>query len=203
MIFEYSPKEKISYSVIGNGKTKLLFLHGFGASSYTWNYILRFFNKEKYTLYLIDLLGHGHSSYNYNSDYSINSQVNIVKKFIEFSQITDFILVGHSYGGSIALMLTILHKGYLNINKLILIGVGGFPNKLPFFINYLRNPVTEIFIKIFVPKYLKAYYTLKKLYFNNALINTERIENYSRFYGYDQWNAIVKAAKLIIPVNFV
>lgn len=202
MIFQYSDKDKIDYNIVGDGNIKVLLIHGFGASSYSWDYIINFFDKKKYTLYLINLLGHGYSSYNYDSDYSIESQATIVKKLIEFLIIDDLIIVGHSYGGSITLLLMIMHIDYIKVKKLILIDVAAFPDRIPFFVKFLRNPFQEFLIRIFVPKYLKAYYTLTKLYFKKELISKERVERYSKFYGYKQWKAIVKAAKEIVPTDY-
>ncbi len=202
MIFQYSKSDKIDYAVVGNGENNLLLIHGFGASNLSWDYIVKFFDKEKYTLYLVNLLGHGYSSYNYDSDYSIESQAKIIKALIEFLKINDLAIIGHSYGGSISLLLMILYDEHIKVTKLVLIDVGAFPDKIPFFVRFLRNPFQEFLISTLVPKNLKAYYTLKKLYFKRELINRERVERYSKFYRYKQWKAIVKAAKKIVPTNY-
>lgn len=117
-------------------------------------------------------------------------------------KINDLIIIGHSYGGSVSLLLIILHKEFIKVRKLILIDVGAFPDEIPFFVKYLRNPLLEFFIRIFIPKNVKAYYTLTKLYFDKDLISEERIKRYSKFYCYKQWKVIVKAAKQIIPINY-
>jgi pimeloyl-ACP methyl ester carboxylesterase len=140
MIFEHSSKAKLYYNIIGTGKISILFLHGFCASCHTWDYILHHFDKKKYTLVFVDLLGHGHSSIDESTDYSLNSQPEGIYDFMNFLQIKDFIIIGHSYGGSIALLLSLLYLKELSIKKLILIDAGAYADEIPFFIRHLHNP---------------------------------------------------------------
>ncbi len=204
MIFDYSANEKIYYTITGSGKTQLLFLHGFGASHKTWDYISDSFDKEKFTLIVIDLLGHGNSSINNSSDYSILSQTSIVFDFIKFLNLKELIIIGHSYGGSVALMLTILHMKNINIKKLVLIDAGAY-NQIPVSMKYLRNPFMQLitsFANVVVPKHLVGYFVLRNLYFDKTLVTRERIAKYSIFFSHKQLKAIIKAAQNILPGNF-
>lgn len=205
MIFEYSTTEKIYYNVIGAGKTPILFLHGFCASHLTWDYIIDSFDKERYTLILVDLLGHGNSSIHENSDYSLTSQTKIIFELIDFLKLGDFIIVGHSYGGSVALLLTILYEKELTLRKLILIDAGAYPDEIPFFIRHLKNPLISFFASKgspLIPKSTAGFAVLKSLYFNKKLVNKNRVSKYSKFFSPEQFKAIIKAAKKIIPDDF-
>lgn len=205
MIFEHSSKAKIHYNTIGTGKTQILFLHGFCASQHTWDYMVDFFDKEKYTLIFIDLLGHGNSSVDKSFDYSIISQANIVNDFINFLGLKDFIIIGHSYGGSIALLLSVLYGKSLSIKNLVLIDAGAYAEEIPFFIKQLHNPVLLSlisFFRVLIPKNIAGYFVLRNLYFNKKLVSKNRINKYSKFFSGQQFKAIVKAAQKIIPDDF-
>lgn len=205
MIFDYSETEKLYFEVTGKGKTHLVFLHGFAASSETWKFIKDFFDKEKYTLIFIDLCGHGHSSYNKETDYSIENQAKIIFEFLKMLKLNDFILIGHSYGGSISLLLSVIYGDSLNIKKMILIDAGAYSDELPFFIRQLKNPVFSFlgnFAGFIIPKNLAGKIVLRSLYFNKRLVTDERVSLYTKFFSTRQFIAIVNAAKKIIPKEY-
>jgi pimeloyl-ACP methyl ester carboxylesterase len=204
MIFEYSGTEKINYEITGNGKTSLLFLHGFGASLETWKFVKDFFDKEKYTLIFVDLCAHGNSSYEKQSDYSIEHQTKIIFEFIKKLKLDDFILIGHSYGGSIALLLSVIYPE-LKINKMILIDAGAYSDELPFFIRQLKNPLISFLSNLLgyiVPKKAAGRFVLKNLYYNKKLATDERVSLYTKFFSVKQFKTIIKAAKGIIPAEY-
>lgn len=200
--FEYSSNIKINYKVIGSGKNNLVFIHGFGASLFTWEDIAKYFNCEENTLFFLDLLGHGNSSFDIDSDFSIMTQATVVSRFIKLLKISHPTIIGHSYGGSISLLVQQLYSEQVNINKLILIDVGAYPENIPFFIKLLRNPLTEYFLRVFIPKYFRAKFTLKKLFYNKSLVDRTKIINYCKFYSNKQWNALRVAAINIVPKDF-
>lgn len=205
MIFEHSSKAKLHYNLIGRGKTQILFLHGFCASQHTWDFIVDYFDKEKYTLVFVDLLGHGYSSIDENTDYSLTSQTRVIYDFINFLNLKDFIIIGHSYGGSVILLLMVLYGKLINIKKLVLIDTGAYAEQIPFFIRQLSNPflLPIVFVtRLIIPKNIAGNIVLRSLYFNKGLINKEIIKKYSKFFSGKQFKALIKAAQKIIPDDF-
>ena len=59
--FQYSKEVTINYERYGHGVRPIVFLHGFGASLYTWYDIMHFFSIDEFQLFLIDLKGFGFS----------------------------------------------------------------------------------------------------------------------------------------------
>jgi len=55
--FYYSETDFLNYEVVGKGPITLLFLHGFGASLRTWDDVLACIPGDRFTSYLIDLIG--------------------------------------------------------------------------------------------------------------------------------------------------
>ncbi len=86
----------ISYSVYGQGKITLLFVHGWSCDSRYWYKQISSFSK-KYRIVTIDLAGHGHSGYA-RKDYTMPLFGDDVKSVIETLDAENVILIGHSMG---------------------------------------------------------------------------------------------------------
>jgi pimeloyl-ACP methyl ester carboxylesterase len=91
--------ERIAYDVVGQGKTSLIFIHGWSCDGRYWQKQIPVFAKE-YQVIIIDLAGHGHSSLN-RLNFSMLSFANDVKAIINKETIDRAILIGHSMGGGV------------------------------------------------------------------------------------------------------
>lgn len=103
----------LSYDIGGNGKTIVL-LHGWASSKEVWNNVYNYL-LENYQVIKIDLLGFGNTKI--EKEYYIDDVVIILHKFLEFLNIENPIVIGHSYGGRIAIRYASLY----NIDRLILV----------------------------------------------------------------------------------
>jgi pimeloyl-ACP methyl ester carboxylesterase len=122
--YAYSTNIRINYEMIGYGYKKVLLLHGFGASLHTWDKIKELFPKNEFTLYLIDMKGFCNSSKPADENYTIQEQSNIVVQFIKDINADSLYIIGHSYGGAVALLtqISLLNEmSKTRISKLILI----------------------------------------------------------------------------------
>lgn len=79
---------------------KMIFLHGFGASTLTWKRLVAFLD-EGLDITLIDLLGHGESDAP-KIDYTISAQFQALREVISLQNNGDSFLFGNSYGGWVA-----------------------------------------------------------------------------------------------------
>ncbi|MHB8931654.1 MAG: alpha/beta fold hydrolase, partial [Melioribacteraceae bacterium] len=105
--YAYSNEIHINYEKLGYGDKKVVFLHGFGTSLHTWDDVKELFPVDEFTLYLIDLKGFGNSSKPEDDKYTIEDQAKIVKQFVEDINTDSLYLIGHSYGGAVALLTQI------------------------------------------------------------------------------------------------
>ena len=83
----------------GTGPTIIL-LHGFAGSWKSWTRLVQHLPKE-FSLYILDLLGHGDSEAP-EADYSLRMHYEILKELIDREKIGAPYLMGHSYGGWLA-----------------------------------------------------------------------------------------------------
>jgi pimeloyl-ACP methyl ester carboxylesterase len=90
------------------GKYPILFIHGIGGNSKTWMKTVKFIG-DYFSLYLIDLLGHG-SSDKPHIEYTVDLNSEILNEFIISLGIENFGIAGNSYGGWVTLRYSLKFK---------------------------------------------------------------------------------------------
>lgn len=89
------------YEVFGEGKQKLLFLHGWGVDRRIWRQQYKYF-KDNYQVMILDLPGHGNSSFEMTSLTEMAHDIREVLVHAGFSQFTS---IGSSLGGLVSLKM--------------------------------------------------------------------------------------------------
>lgn len=111
---------QIYYQKVGKGKD-LVILHGWGQDVSTfWGLVEPL--SENYTLWLIDLPGFGRSDVPKKA-FDSNDYARIIKEFIEKNSIKKPSMLGHSFGGKVALNISANNPGL--VDKLIIVGASG------------------------------------------------------------------------------
>lgn len=87
-------------------KPALVMLHGLGSASSSWYPRAAAHPRLRdHRALLIDLLGYGYSDRPSNHDYSMESQAAHVASLLDHLQLASCTVIGHSMGGSIAILL--------------------------------------------------------------------------------------------------
>ena len=118
---------KVNYYQSGSGPD-LVILHGWGRDTSEWFGVLKAL-ETKYRVWLIDLPGFGGSQAPPDT-WGIEDYGKLVKDFISQNKIQNAILIGHSFGGRIAIILG-RHNHHL-FTKLILLNSAGIKLRLSF-----------------------------------------------------------------------
>ncbi len=176
--FVHSPGEHLHYRVMGTGPCPVILLHGFAASLHTWDDLAPLFSPEEYTLHLLDLKGHGGSS-RLPGDYSALHNARIIAAYIRSHGLTDIILIGHSFGGAVALLTAL---DCPDVRRLILIGAPGFPQHIPRFMRLLGLPVIGPLLVNAVPAAMIARAGLERAFHDRERITGRLIERYASGY---------------------
>ena len=187
---------------VGKGPAVIL-LHGFAANSATWRYLVPELAKY-HAVHMLDLKGFGESPKPDDNAYSIYDQAQLVIDFIKEKQFKQISIVGHSYGGGVALVSSLyLSRQYPGILKqLILIDSIAYEQETPFFINMLATPFLGELVAYTWPTSWQVNNVLKKAYFNDELITDEMIRIYSEpLNKAGAKNAMLTTAKQILPAD--
>ncbi len=100
----------------------VLFVHGYGGCAETWEFQLNYFTRN-YRVVAMDLRGHGQSDAPY-TQYTMREMIDDIEAVREHLKLPEtFVLVGHSFGGSICIEYANAHRERLE--KLILIATAG------------------------------------------------------------------------------
>lgn len=180
----------------------LVLLHGFGASIESW-FDVHPLLAAKFPVVRLDLLGHGFSDKPRNGDYSPRGHARIVAGVLEKLGLKRVVLVGHSLGGAIALLIEIESQTKprsFAIAGLVLIASGGYAQEvLPFFIETLRFAPTR-FLSGLIPSEQRARYVLEQLFFDKSRVTAERVRRYAHFMSLPGYHkAMVQTALNIVP----
>jgi pimeloyl-ACP methyl ester carboxylesterase len=179
----------------------ILFIHGFGASIFSWRYLVSPLSTNARVIRL-DLKGFGASPKPADGDYSIYHQAGLVQRFVLDHDLTNLTIVGHSYGGGIALVtsLSLLDQAPQRLRRLILIDSIGYQQRLPLFIKILRTPIFGPLAVSLVPARLQVLSILKLAYYDSGKITAAAVEEYAKaLKTRGGKEALFETAKSLIP----
>lgn len=119
----------MNFVKLGTSKNFILFLHGWGGSIDSFFWIKSYF--KEYSLIFVDFYGFGKSSEPTEPMHVVDYAVEI-KNILDQYEIDSLVVVGHSFGGRVAIKFAYLYQeNYKNL-KLLLIDSAGIKPKRTF-----------------------------------------------------------------------
>jgi pimeloyl-ACP methyl ester carboxylesterase len=170
---------KLAVREAGRGKPVLM-LHGLGASSYTWNAVFPQLAKTNRVIAL-DLKGFGNSDKPLDDAYTIGDQARLVSDYIDRNDLRGLTLVGHSYGGAVAMRVALDDAALSSkrIEKLVLIDSLSYKQPVPFFFRLLRTPVIGELGLNLIPADVQISRALHVAYYHDWKVNPETVATYA------------------------
>lgn len=150
--------QKIYFQKVGKGRN-LIMLHGWGMDSSTFWPSVDFL-KDNLTLWILDLPGFGRSD-KPDKAFDTNDYAEIVADFIKINKIKKPSLLGHSFGGKIAIKLIFTYPNL--VNKLILVGASGIKRD-PSFRRVFIYPLAKI-VHYLVPDIFNLKIIIRKKFY--------------------------------------
>jgi pimeloyl-ACP methyl ester carboxylesterase len=191
---------KLYYSEEGNGPPILL-IHGFGASTYTWRHVAPEL-AQTHRVIAVDLKGFGQSEKPFDGRYSVFDQAELLAQLIVDKDLRNLTLVGHSFGGGVALLLALEANQRLDgrISRLVLLDTIAYPQHIPVFFRLLDVPlVSQLGVRM-VPPSVQARVALQIAYFDDSKIDPEEVELYAApLKTAAGKHAIIHSARQIVP----
>ena len=106
----------------GQAGLPVVLVHSFGGSTTNWKAQLDHLRKERRAI-AFDLRGHGRSFIPDNDDYYVQTLANDIRKVVDDLNLKQFVLVGHSMGGSAAIDYAVRYPE--RVAGLMLVGTPG------------------------------------------------------------------------------
>ena len=191
---------KLHYSDEGEGPPVLL-LHGFGASTFTWRYIAPELTKT-HRVIAVDLKGFGQSDKPFDERYSARDQAELLTELIEEQDLRNLTLIGHSFGGGVALLLALQEDERLKgrIAKLVLLDTIAYPQEIPTFFQMLNMPVVSQIGVRMVPVEAQIRVALKIAYYDDSKIDDAQVAAYAEpLRSAAGKHAVIHTARQIVP----
>ncbi len=182
----------------GKGKT-ILFLHGFGVHTYTWRHLIPDFSKD-YRVISPDLKGFGKSPKPFDGKYSFFNHLEEILNFIERKKLKDFVIVGNSYGGGLAMGIALEFKKLgkeKEIKGLVLIDTMAYIQELPPFMKILTLPVISEILSLIIPPKKATENALKEVWHDFSKVGEEIVNAYKVKSLRDRYCSIQTARQLL------
>jgi len=124
MSFTNIEGKNIRFERVGSSLGKnIILLHGWGTNLHTFDPIANELEKD-FNIYKLDLPGFGESDPP-ETVWGVNDYTTFIEKFVHQNQIINPVIIGHSFGGRIAL----LYASRNEVNKLVLMDAAGVKPK--------------------------------------------------------------------------
>ena len=164
----------------------VILVHGHTEDLHTWNNVAKKL-VEKFRVIRYDLRRHGLTGPAPDNEYKLESYVSDLSMLIQYLELDNFVLVGHSMGGRISLKYAIENPE--SVNGLVLISASGAPPKektaKPMALRLMKNSLGRALIRrMWSRKMAKS--SLEDMVFDSSLITDEEIDrmwDFSRYPG--------------------
>ncbi len=130
------------------GKQALLLIHGLAGSSKTWDLVINELAAD-YDVIAPDLLGHGESA-KPRGDYSLGAFASGMRDFLAVLDVPSVSVVGHSFGGGVAMQLSYQYPHLMD--RLVLVGSGGLGREVSALLRLLALPGAEYLMPLGIPQ---------------------------------------------------
>ena len=179
----------------------LLLIHGFGTSTYTWRRVAPEL-ATNHRVIAVDLKGFGQSDKPMDERYSVFDQAELLAQLIEDRNLRDLTLVGHSFGGGVALLLALEADQRLKgrISRLVLLNTIAYPQNMPVFFRMLNMPFFSHVGVRMVPPAVQTRVALKIAYHDDSKIDDSEVEVYAGpLKTAAGKHAMIQSARQIVP----
>ena len=160
---------------VDDGRPTLVLVHGFGATLQTWDDVLPRL-EAAHPILRMDLKGFGLSGRPGDDSYSVDEQAEIVAELVRLEAAADVVIVGHSYGGAVAVLACA--KLGPRVRGLVLIDAASYQQRLPFFVTLYRHRITRWAIARASASF-RSRFVLRYLFVDRGRVTGERVERYA------------------------
>jgi 2-hydroxy-6-oxonona-2,4-dienedioate hydrolase len=187
-----------------SAQATIVFIHGFGGSTFSWHHNIPFFASQGYRVVSLDMKGFGLSSKDFASNYSHPVQAELLAKVFDTLGVDQAYLVGHSVGTSVMLHFAHLYPekvlGLISVDGAVNLDKGGiFPSALLNFAPFRR--IGEVFLTRYVTKERVRQLLDSASY--QDIVTAEIVDGYYNRLVTGQWAQSLLAMTRDMPKNVI
>lgn len=163
----------------GAGTETFVLIHGFGASSFTWRHWRPALEGRGHVV-SVDLLGSGDSPKPKDGPYDPHGQAALVADIMASVEGPSVTLVGHSFGGSVALLAALrLQEAGRSPHRLVVVAGAAYRQRIPPFVRCARYPrtVAAAFRAIGARPIVRQ--VVRPIVFDTATVTDDLVEGYA------------------------
>lgn len=185
----------------GPGVETFVLLHGFGATGYSWRHWVPGLERLGRVL-VVDLKGFGASDKPDDGRYGPADQAPLVRRLIELEDPEHVTLVGHSFGGGVALLtaLSMIDDEDPRLHRLVLVASPAYPQRLPPFVTLARFPrLAGAGLRLIGPKRVTRV-VMRSIVHDKESVDREQVSVYAAALESPSGvRAMVAAAQQLVP----
>ncbi|MET0663852.1 MAG: alpha/beta fold hydrolase [Ilumatobacteraceae bacterium] len=129
-------------------RESVVLVHGLAGDSRTWDRVMPVLAAD-HDVIAPDLLGHGESAKPVG-DYSVGAFASGLRDLLAVLDVPSATVVGHSFGGGVAMQLAYQHPEL--VDRLVLVGTGGLGREVTWFLRALSLPGVEYVMPLGFPR---------------------------------------------------
>jgi len=195
-----APEVALYAEELGQGKAVLL-IHGFGNSTYVWRHVAPELARSCRVI-AVDLKGFGNSPKPADGHYAVYDQALLIRDFVIARDLRDVTLVGHSFGGGVALVATLMLQQAApgRQARLVLIDSMGYLQPLPMFVRLLATPLLGPALTRAIPPETQTRAVLREVFFDQSAVPEDAVRVYAEGLKSAEGRcATVQTARQILP----
>ena len=150
----------------------------------------------------VDLKGFGRSPKPADGRYSVYDQALLIRDFVIARDLREVTLVGHSFGGGVALVATLFLQQAAPVRqaRLVLIDAMAYPQPLPMFVRLLATPLLGPILTRVIPPQVQTRAVLREVFFDPSAVPEDAVQVYAEgLASAGGRDATVETARQILP----
>jgi pimeloyl-ACP methyl ester carboxylesterase len=187
----------VAYRRAGKGETVVL-IHGLAGNSRTWKDVMPTLART-HDVIAPDLLGHGESA-KPMGDYSLGAHASGLRDLLLTLGVSSATIVGHSFGGGVAMQLAYQYPEMCD--RLVLIGSGGLGREVSWLLRLVTLPFAEQTMPLIFPRFFAAGGTRVSRFLRRRGLHAPRLgelwRSYTSLAGAENRKAFVRTIRTVI-----
>ncbi len=190
----------VGYRRAGSGEAVVL-IHGLAGNSRTWKDVMPALSRS-YDVIAPDLLGHGESA-KPMGDYSLGAHASGLRDLLAVLDVPRASIVGHSFGGGVAMQLAYQHPELCD--RLVLVASGGLGREVSWLLRMLTLPGAEQLMPFAFPRFVADRGSDVSRFLRQRGLSAPRLGEMWRAYtslaGAENRRAFLRTIRTVIDVS--